>query len=297
MQLLLVTPDKYRVKLTTLIHITVGGHLGVTKTVTAIRKLGYWWPGMHRTARHVIKQCRGCQFAATRMNSNLASDASRYVSIPQHKWDEVSIDHCGPFPVTAEGYNYLLVVMDNFSKFLVVIPTVGVEAATTARALFYEVFMTYGFPERILSDRGQAFLAPIMMDLYTLFDIHKMSTSPYRPQNNGKMKIVTNSSSKLSRSCVKRTLLFGLLVLRSVPSLGTSHRSPTCMICLRLRSNMGNSHVCLMLLLLTDFLRTRLNETRNRRIMRIMLSIWLIEWKFGLQSTKRHAWNLLSKLA
>ena len=120
------------------------------------------------------------------MNSNLASDASRYVSIPQHKWDEVSIDHCGPFPVTAEGYNYLLVVMDNFSKFLVVIPTVGVDAATTARALFYEVFMTYGFPERILSDRGQAFLAPIMMDLYTLFDIHKMSTSPYRPQNNGK---------------------------------------------------------------------------------------------------------------
>ena len=183
-QNLLAIPDKYRVKLMTLIHMTVGGHLGVAKSVTAVRKLEYWWPGMHNTARHVVRSCRGCQFAAARMNSNLAAEATRYISVPQHKWSVVSIDHVGPFPVS-DGFRYLLVVMDNFSKFLVVIPTVNVDPATTARALFYEIFMTYGFPENILSDRHMSFIAPVMTELYRLWTIHKLSTAPYRPQSNG----------------------------------------------------------------------------------------------------------------
>mmetsp|Transcript_11333 Transcript_11333/g.34170 ORF Transcript_11333/g.34170 Transcript_11333/m.34170 type:complete len:281 (+) Transcript_11333:3933-4775(+) len=104
---MLVVPDCYRVSLMTMIHCAVGGHLGQAKTVNQVRKMGFWWSGMHRTAKYVVHNCRGCQFASAHRNTTLGTEGSRFISMPQHKWEIVSFD---------------LQVMDNFSKFVTVIP-------------------------------------------------------------------------------------------------------------------------------------------------------------------------------
>lgn len=56
---------------------------------------------------------------------------------------------------------------------------------TTAKAMFFDIFMSHGFPKRLLTDKGSNFVSAMMMELYKLFDIHKLTTSPYRPQCDG----------------------------------------------------------------------------------------------------------------
>merc|ERR1712091_39402 len=90
----------------------------------------------------------------------------RYATMPLHRWQEVSVDLCGPLPLTKLGFAYLLVVMDNFTKYVILIPMQNKESETTARALFYKVFMTHGFPKKILSDNGQEFMSGMMQELW-----------------------------------------------------------------------------------------------------------------------------------
>ena len=77
--------------------------------------------------------------------------------------------------------------MDTFSKYAIFIPMRRQDETTTADALFYEVFMTRGgFPSDILSDKGSNYMSAVVTRLCTLMEIHKVNTSPYNPQSNGK---------------------------------------------------------------------------------------------------------------
>ena len=85
---------------------------------------------------------------------------------------------CGASP-------HLLVVMCNFTKYIKLIAVKAADGLTTAKVLFYQVFMTFGFPKKLLSDRGSHFLNETMEALTKIFDIHKVNTSPYNPQSDG----------------------------------------------------------------------------------------------------------------
>ena len=57
---------------------------------------------------------------------------------------------------------------------------------TTAQLL---VICQHGVAAELLSDRGKAFLSNLMMDIYKLMGIHKVSTTTYHPQTDGQLKI------------------------------------------------------------------------------------------------------------
>jgi len=155
---LLVIPRCFQVIIITLLHHSVSGHLGEAKTVAQVRLAGYWWLGMHKTAKKVVRQCRGCTFSKAHHMSNISSGARRHISISRSPWDILSVDYVGPLTPDADGYCYLLVAMCNFSKYVKIIPTRVADAATTAHVLFYQVFLTFGFPRKLLSDRGGEFV-------------------------------------------------------------------------------------------------------------------------------------------
>ncbi len=46
------------------------------------------------------------------------------------------------------------------------------------------IFLKVGFPMKVLSDRGKAFLSKAVKQLYEQCEIDSISTSPYRPQSN-----------------------------------------------------------------------------------------------------------------
>jgi len=80
------------------------------------------------------------------------------------KWTEISMDHVGPLSADEHGYIYLLVVLDHFTKYCIVIPVKSKGAVTTTRALFFEVFLIHGFPEKLHSDNAAEFRSEVITE-------------------------------------------------------------------------------------------------------------------------------------
>ena len=108
--------------------------------------LGYYFPSMRSIVNRVVSTCHQCQRANAHKNTNLASFAANMAPFPSMKWRVISSDLIGPFTATPEGYRYAMIVMDTFTKYAILIPMRRQDETTTADALFYEVFMTRGFP-------------------------------------------------------------------------------------------------------------------------------------------------------
>ncbi len=72
--------------------------------------------------------------------------------IPRHPWSNVGVDFVTDLP-KSEGYTYLLVAVDRFSKAYKLIPLQGLPTALErAEALFHNLFRTVGIPEHVVSD-------------------------------------------------------------------------------------------------------------------------------------------------
>jgi len=90
----------------------------------------------------------------------------------------------GPLPKTAEGYQYILLVVDAFSKWPETFKLKGSSAVEVADVLYNEIFCRYGATKQLVSDRGANFLSKIVARLSKLFNIRRSTTSGYRPQCN-----------------------------------------------------------------------------------------------------------------
>jgi transposase InsO family protein len=98
-------------------------------------------------------------------------------------FDHVSIDLC-KMEMSGKGNNYVLVVKDVLTKFVVLRPLMSKTMEEVARQL-YDIFTLLGFPKIIQSDNGREFKNQLMAawQAMGLFQ-HRLST-PYNPRSNG----------------------------------------------------------------------------------------------------------------
>jgi len=99
--------------------------------------------------------------------------------------DLVAIDILSGVPVTPEGYRYILVATDYFTKWLEAYPLEDKEAATCMRALHNGFFSRMGLPRQLHSDQGRNFESKLVSELYSLTGVHKTRTTPFHPRSDG----------------------------------------------------------------------------------------------------------------
>ena len=87
-------------------------------------------------------------------------------------------------PKTEEGYKYVLLIVDSFTKWCEAFPLVTMEAKEVAWKLYDEIICRYGCPDSILTDRGANFISKLMKELCSIFKISKINTSSYHPATN-----------------------------------------------------------------------------------------------------------------
>jgi hypothetical protein len=100
------------------------GHFYFWKTLNKLKKY-FTWAGMNKDVQNY---CRACHVCATRKNAGRKQKAEmrRYdVGFPM---EEVAIDIMGPFPESLAGNKYVLVIVDNFSKWMEAYPMPNIEA-------------------------------------------------------------------------------------------------------------------------------------------------------------------------
>lgn len=131
----------------------LNGHFAMDRTVAKIIER-YYFSQMKRYLRVHISTCPEC----TLFKKPRGRQAGMlHPIIPGRRpFETVNIDHIGPFPRSTAGNVYVLVLIDNLTKFVKLYPSKTVHAITVVNQP-KQFAQTYGLPKRIISDRGTVF--------------------------------------------------------------------------------------------------------------------------------------------
>jgi len=143
----------------------------------------FWWPGITREVKQYVEGCNACQ-----RNKNCTEQpASKLMPnlIPKRAWSHISADFITKLPL-AQGYDSILVVVDQFTKMAHFVPTTEKTTAQGLARLFRDnVWRLHGLPESIISDRGSQFTADLMRELNELLRIKTKLLTAFHPQTDG----------------------------------------------------------------------------------------------------------------
>ncbi|SJL11766.1 uncharacterized protein ARMOST_15175 [Armillaria ostoyae] len=176
-------------------HITAG-HPGIAKTRELVQR-EYWWPKIQKDIEAYVKGCETCQ--RTKSNTQAKSAPLHPNAIPTEPWTHISVDMVTGLP-DSNGHDALLVVVDRFSKAIILVPcNVELSAEGWARILRDHVYARHGMPQVVISDRGPQFVSAFMKELYRMLDITQNASTAFHPQTDGQTERVNQEVEKYLR--------------------------------------------------------------------------------------------------
>ncbi len=176
-------PDSMRKDVLIEMHdqIWQGAHMGRDKTIDKIKKK-YYFRNIPKFVDLWIRTCSICNRTKRRHPRN---HQTKLGQVPVTKpWDLLCIDIWEPGCKSNLGREYVLTVVDAFTKYAWAIPLVDEKSKTIAVALLEHVICKFPQGTRIHSDRGENFISEIMHHLYEMCNLEKSETSAYHPQSN-----------------------------------------------------------------------------------------------------------------
>ena len=94
-------------------NFPIGGHLGFFRTYKRLAIVLYW-EGMKQDVHKFVSECDTCLH--NKYETLAPAGLLQPLPIPQHQWNEVSMDFIGGLP-KAKGYDSIMVVIDRFTKY------------------------------------------------------------------------------------------------------------------------------------------------------------------------------------
>ena len=196
-QLQLLVPKAGREQLFLSYHaLLFGGHLGRTRTLARLADR-FYWTGMADDVKDWLSQCVAC--------IKRKSPVGRHHPLGHiptgHRWDRIAMDILDVCDPTPEGFRYILVIADYFSKWTEAFPMKNKCADTVADILVEKIILRFGMPLVIHSDQGREFENGLMKSLCALLGCTKTRTAPYHPESDGMIE-------RFNRTCLMMLSMF-----------------------------------------------------------------------------------------
>jgi len=158
------------------------GHTGVGKTLWRFRQR-FHNPHDRKWVKRYVQSCHFCQARKQRWTNRLGH--LQPIEPALRPFERIGIDTLGPFIASERGNREIIVITDYLTRRAIARPIQKETAEVVANILLEEVFLHFGAPDVVLSDRGTTFRSNMMRELFEDFRAKHVVSSPYHPQTNG----------------------------------------------------------------------------------------------------------------
>ncbi|KAL0230938.1 hypothetical protein GEMRC1_010343 [Eukaryota sp. GEM-RC1] len=100
-------------------------------------------------------------------------------------FSKINVDTIGPLSPDADGNRFILVFVDSFTRFTILVPIIDLNAKEAAYALVFNVCGIFGIPYSIYSDNGPEFANATFNAVCQLLAIENSTFIPHFSQSNG----------------------------------------------------------------------------------------------------------------
>jgi len=145
----------------------------------------YYWPSLAADVYGWVAACPTC--AKNRLMGKQSTAPLRLFPATD-SFAALAIDLLGPLPRTPEGYEYILVICDRFTKVTRAVPLKNISALDVLSAFLDAWVASYGIPGSVLSDNGPQFAAVLWKGVLKALGIDTNYATPYHPQTNGQVE-------------------------------------------------------------------------------------------------------------
>jgi hypothetical protein len=178
----------------------LSNHPGANKMYQDLRKI-FWWPSMKKDVAEFVHACLTCQ--KSKIEHQKPIGLMQPLSIPEWKWDSISMDFVTGLPRTTAGYDSIWVIMDRLTKSAHFIPIkITYPLPKLAEIYINTIVKLHGLPLSIVSDRDQRFTSGFWRSSQQALGTQLKLSSAYHPQTDGQTERTIQSLGDLLRACV-----------------------------------------------------------------------------------------------
>lgn len=159
----------------------------------------YFVDDFDRRAQQCMKNCIRC-LMVERKTGRMEGEL-RPIPKGEEPMDTWHLDHLGPLASTSKQYEHILTIVDAFAKFTWLFPVKKTTTEETIRKLEV-VADVFGYPRRIITDRGAAFTSGAFRKYCGDHNIELHHVTTGVPRGNGQVermhRVIISSLAKLS---------------------------------------------------------------------------------------------------
>ena len=161
-------------------------HFGIGKTIQKLRQY-YFWPKLNKQVARFVENCDRCKERKA-SNQTLRTPMGKSFNV-QRPFQHIYMDFIGPYPRTRLGYVYVIVVLDQLTKYPVFLPLRQATSALTCDFLERYVFATFNVPETIYTDNASQFKSKMFAEFLTQYGVRHLTPPSYSPQSNASERL------------------------------------------------------------------------------------------------------------
>ncbi|KAL0539461.1 hypothetical protein IC582_023673 [Cucumis melo] len=174
-------------------------HPGSTKMYQDLKRV-YWWRNMKREVAEFVSRCLVCQ--QVKAPRQKPAGLLQPLSIPEWKWENVSMDFITGLPRTLRGFTVIWVVVDRLTKSAHFVPGKSTYTASKWAQLYMsEIVRLHGVPVSIVSDRDARFTSKFWKGLQTAIGTRLDFSTAFHPQTDSQTERLNQVLEDMLRAC------------------------------------------------------------------------------------------------
>ncbi|KAL0539868.1 hypothetical protein IC582_024089 [Cucumis melo] len=172
---------------------------GSTKMYQDLKRV-YMWRNMKREVAEFVSRCLVCQ--QVKAPREKPAGLLQPLSIPEWKWENVSMDFITGLPRTLRGFTVIWVVVDRLTKSAHFVPGKSTYTASKWAQLYMsEIVRLHGVPVSIVSDRDARFTSKFWKGLQTAMGTRLDFSTAFHPQTDGQTERLNQVLEDMLRAC------------------------------------------------------------------------------------------------